>query len=325
MRIAVIGAGVSGLACARQLQQAGEEVILFEKSRGFGGRCATRRLGEFIFDTGATSICPRGLSIEDVILNQLPQEELHRITQPVWTMDFGRINAGDASRSAMARYCYTQGISTLGKLLAQDLDVRLETRIEQISKSGEQFEVNGELFDVVVLTAPLPQSQELLQKLGDPRNLSEVGYRPCLSIMLGFDAELPVKPYHALVDPEQMSPMIWLSLESQKCPGRAPTGKTALIAQIGPQYSRDHYEDSEAELVHEAMVHIRRLFGNQLGAPTVSQVMRWRYAQPETHWTFEEINLPGERVLVIGDGVAGARIELAYESGIIAANHIKNL
>ena len=35
--IAIIGAGISGLSCASQLQQAGINVTLFDKSRGPGG------------------------------------------------------------------------------------------------------------------------------------------------------------------------------------------------------------------------------------------------------------------------------------------------
>ncbi|MFY7914392.1 MAG: FAD-dependent oxidoreductase, partial [Rubrivivax sp.] len=41
-RIAVIGAGISGLACARTMMQAGHEVTLLEKSPGYGGRRSCR-------------------------------------------------------------------------------------------------------------------------------------------------------------------------------------------------------------------------------------------------------------------------------------------
>ena len=47
--ITIIGAGMAGLICAQQLTQAGYSVSLIDKSRGVGGRVATRRL----FDTKA--------------------------------------------------------------------------------------------------------------------------------------------------------------------------------------------------------------------------------------------------------------------------------
>src|SRR3546814_20322431 len=58
MRVAIIGAGISGLACARRLRDDGLEATLFAKSRGIRGRLATRRANpgnpEVAFDPGAT-------------------------------------------------------------------------------------------------------------------------------------------------------------------------------------------------------------------------------------------------------------------------------
>jgi renalase len=55
--IAIIGAGIAGLACAQRLQDGGCSVTLFDKGRGAGGRMATRRVttpfGEIAFDHGA--------------------------------------------------------------------------------------------------------------------------------------------------------------------------------------------------------------------------------------------------------------------------------
>ena len=53
-KVAVIGAGISGLVCARLLVEHGMEVTVFEKSRGIGGRMSTRRSPEgYHFDHGA--------------------------------------------------------------------------------------------------------------------------------------------------------------------------------------------------------------------------------------------------------------------------------
>ena len=52
-RIAVIGAGIAGVAGARALADAGHQVRVFEKSRSPGGRMATRRTVHGSFDHGA--------------------------------------------------------------------------------------------------------------------------------------------------------------------------------------------------------------------------------------------------------------------------------
>ena len=50
--VAIIGAGLSGLVVARRLREFAD-VVVFEKSRGAGGRIATRYAGNFEFDHGA--------------------------------------------------------------------------------------------------------------------------------------------------------------------------------------------------------------------------------------------------------------------------------
>ena len=52
--VAIVGAGMSGLSCARQLVAAGFRVRLFDKGRGVGGRVSVRRSESgTVFDHGA--------------------------------------------------------------------------------------------------------------------------------------------------------------------------------------------------------------------------------------------------------------------------------
>jgi len=53
MKIAILGCGVAGLSAARELRRNGVDVILFDKSRGVGGRMSTRYAGDWEFDHGA--------------------------------------------------------------------------------------------------------------------------------------------------------------------------------------------------------------------------------------------------------------------------------
>lgn len=54
-RVVVVGAGIAGLMCARELAATGVDVVVVDKGRGVGGRMATRRFGGAVFDHGAST------------------------------------------------------------------------------------------------------------------------------------------------------------------------------------------------------------------------------------------------------------------------------
>lgn len=56
-RIAVIGAGIAGLACAYVLKKSGYHVDVYEKNGYVGGRMSSRTKDGFIFDLGADHLC----------------------------------------------------------------------------------------------------------------------------------------------------------------------------------------------------------------------------------------------------------------------------
>ena len=56
-RIAVVGAGIAGLACAYALQEAGCDVVVYEKNPRVGGRMSSREKDRFVFDLGADHLC----------------------------------------------------------------------------------------------------------------------------------------------------------------------------------------------------------------------------------------------------------------------------
>jgi renalase len=318
LRVGIIGAGISGLAAARTLRAADHEVVLFEKAARVGGRCATRPVGDFIFDTGASSIAPRGLSLAKVLLEELPADGLVQVSRPIYTLKGMRVEAGDPSRMNIARYTYLSGNSQLPIRLAADQDVRLDQRIGQVSKSDGKYIVQDERFDALILAIPSPQMVPFLEQLGDSRPVGYISYRPCLSVLLGFRESFPETHYHALIEPEQRHPLTWMSLEHRKSAGRAPEGQTAIVAQLSPEYSRRKFEAPDEEVVNDTVDYLREL-APDLGTPAVSAVKRWKYSQPESVGMFESLNSAGSKVVLAGDGLRGGRVEYAFETGVQAA------
>lgn len=319
MRVAIIGAGMSGLAAGRTLKAVGHEAVLYEENGQVGGRLQSRTIDGYLFDTGASSIAPRGTALEQSMRYEIDTSGLHWVQHPIFVHTGLRVAAGDPVKNAVERFAYVQGNQVLAERLAEGLDVRLSSAVMELEKSDAGYVCQGETYDALILTPPAPISKPLLMMVGEGRHLANTSYRPCLSVLLGFRAELPILSYHALLDPEQRHPLTWLCIESEKCPGRAPEGGTAMVAQLSPEFSRRHFDSEEETIVTATLDFVSRIYGPTFGACEVSDVVRWRHSQPETTSLFESANIHGNRVVVAGDGVMGSRIELAYESGVKAA------
>ena len=87
-KVAVIGAGISGLALANKLKKH-FEVVVFEKSRGYGGRVATRRAHEFIFDHGAQFFKVKTDEFKEYIKPMIDQDIID-----IWRARFVEIDNG---------------------------------------------------------------------------------------------------------------------------------------------------------------------------------------------------------------------------------------
>ncbi len=315
MKVAIVGAGVSGLAVAWRLEKAGIPATVFEKSSKVGGRASTTSADGFVWDDGATSIAPRGKAIEEVLLNEISTEDLVRVEKPIWVHDGLRVSAGSVFHNQTARYTYATGLAEFPNRLATPLNVKTFTEVDDITMNREGCVIDGDAFNYLVLALPLPLTAQLLWSLNESRPISNVTYRSCVSILLGFGNQLPETPYHAIVEPEQTHPMAWLSIESEKSPRRAPDGKTAMVMQFSARFSKDNFEKSDEFLIATALAFTKNLYGANFENAETSIVKRWKYSQPENLARFEAVNQPGSRVLVASDGLLGGRIEDAFECG----------
>ncbi|MBR9985906.1 MAG: NAD(P)-binding protein, partial [Desulfosarcina sp.] len=133
LRVAVIGAGFSGLVAARTLTDHGHRVRVFEKAREPGGRMATRRLASFAFDHGAQYFTTRDERFKRWV-------DSWRVTGVVrrWEGRIGVLRAGAIFKEHRRhdRLVGVPGMSTLASHLAQDLDVRLNTPIRHLRKDA---------------------------------------------------------------------------------------------------------------------------------------------------------------------------------------------
>ncbi|MBA3945489.1 MAG: FAD-dependent oxidoreductase [Herpetosiphonaceae bacterium] len=335
MKLMIIGAGVAGLAAAQRLRtmKLGLEIVIFEKSRGVGGRVATRRFNGATFDHGAQYVKTPSAALRELLTATLAHDSLHNIDLPVWTFDHeGKIGPGDAKLLTESKWSWEEGNTQLAKELARGLDVRFGQQITHIERSengwtlwaGEQDLGRA---DAVLMTPPAPQTGALIEKSNlDPEatarltnELNKVHYRPCLTITLGYPRRPRPRPFYALVNTDKQHPVSWLALEHIK-EGRKTAGQGIYILQMAPQWSLDHWDDQPEALAGEAAQLLTSLLDQPLRSPLWSNRQGWRFALPDGRADPAILNavLPG--LYFAGDYTAGqGRVHLAIEQGWAAA------
>lgn len=194
LRVGVIGAGIAGLTIVRSLQKIAD-VIVFEESRGVGGRMATRRIDDVSFDHGAQYFTVRDQDFR----REIEQACGVGLVKP-WTGDVVSLTAGGPARHVVpstTRYVAVPSMTALTKAMAKGLDIRLDCRVAEIGgEPGRWLIHSGELvegpFDWIVATAPAPQSAALLPaSFSHHETLREVGMHACFTLMIKRNSHPP--------------------------------------------------------------------------------------------------------------------------------------
>ena len=323
-QIAVIGAGIAGLACARELQSQGISVDVFEKSHGPSGRMSTRRTQDWSADHGAQYFTARDPRfIEEV------QSWIQAGTAAVWKPKLKVYEAKTwrESHSQDIRYVGTPYMNSPGKHLAEGLSVQYEktiSKLEQIDgkwhlQCSEVNEITG-LYDFVVLAIPAPQASALLKHLdsGAANIADSAQMRACWTMMANFPHHLNVDFDAAFINQEIIS---WVCQNGSK-PMRQ--GSTWTI-HGSPDWSQDHVELSKED-AQDQMLQCLTTLGFNCEDAEIS-MHRWRYASGGLENRVGFLSLPDIDLGLCGDWLNGGRVEGAWLSGLnlaLTLEQIKN-
>jgi len=337
--IAIIGAGCSGLAAAHELLDAGCAVTIFEQMHEVGGRAVSRKQQGFIYDYGAQYI-KRGSQISiSLITERFQLSDLIDIAKPVWIFDRdGHIQEGDPIQNADPKWNYRSGLSALARCMAQELDIRLQTRIDYLQPgltgwklSNNRGEECGK-FDRVLITIPASEAAELVKKsqIQDRRQekicalLEKARYNPIISVMLGYRPIPQKRPFYALVNTDKAHPISWLAWEHEKSLERVPERSGMLIAQMAPRYSLDNWFNSDSAISYDVAHQISTLLDEPLDEPFYFDVFHWKYALPTVKANAEQLNALSMPLglAFCGDGFVGGRVHLALEHGVEVARQL---
>jgi hypothetical protein len=316
----IVGAGLAGIACAKDLRAGGASAALLDKGRGVGGRCATRRLpGNVRVDHGAQFFTARTERLQKLVQTGITQgwvAEWYR-TIPLWKD--GWIQERPVGHP---RYCCPAGMSELPKRLASGLDVRLADGVVSLERVEGGFMACTESGQRVVgkhLVLNLPPEQLLslahpLLALEVVARLEAVPMEPRWAAMFVLSYDIDVT--WLAMELEGHPVLSWLARDhTKRGPGSTPT----LIAHAEAAWTRECLEAtpdtalrSLAEAVESLVRPVRFL---------QSHAHRWRYAKT-THSLGTPFLEAGDGVWACGDWCVGGRVEGALESGWLLAEHL---
>ena len=300
MQVAVVGAGISGVACARVLTEAGHDVVVLDRGRVPGGRMASRRLDGRYVDLGASYLTARDPAFVAVVDGWLARG----IARP-WTDTFQVASpAGLGERKpGPIRYAAPAGLRSLVTALAAGLDVRQEVEVTAV---GPGPSIGGAAYDAVVLAMPDPQALRLLDLslAAERAAIDGRAWEPVLALAAGWRAR--EWDFDGLFVNDS-AVLDWVADDG----ARRGDGAPVLVAHSSPAFAASRLVDPPAA-GPELVAALRGMLG--LGEPTWSRVQRWTFAKPvgtreQSHWLGEA------GVGLCGDGWGAAKIEAAWLSG----------
>lgn len=311
MRVTIVGAGLSGLLAARELTSNGHEVVVLDKGRGVGGRLATRRIGEAVFDHGAQFFTVRDARFQKLVDGWLADGVVR-----VWCHGFG------TEQDGYPRYVGSSGMTGIAKHLATGLNVKTSSLVFSVLPSAQGGWTTtldtGESFDAdaVILTAPIPQSFGFAFTGGVefPEELRTIDYDRTLGLLAVLDGPAAIPTPGALQNPDD----VFSFIGDNQAKGISPV--PALTFHANPTWSAAHWDTPHDEA--EAL--LRKAAAPYLGGAniTASNYKRWRFATPQRNWPDRNWSNDTGTMVVAGDAFAGPRVEGAALSGLSAADAV---
>ena len=342
MTIAVVGAGVAGLAAAWELARAGADVTVLDSERRPGGVVVTERRDGFIIEGGpdgwlaAEPHIPALASELGIVDHVVPQRARGSL---LWTgTGFERLAEGRAAallgiearlEDVKAGFAsLAGGMGELTDALAAPLAGRIRaplgvTGIVQVGARWRLAVTGGTVVDAeaVVLALPMYAAARLVETAGvaGARHLAEVAYFPSLTVSLAYRENQLGRSLEGtgfVASPDAGGAVRAVTFASRKFPGRAPAGHALLRAFLGP------IEGEPPVVAHLALREVLALTGE----PLWTRTFFWsrgipRY--PHGHATrVADVRRRLERlppVAIAGAGVDGTGVSACVKSGREAA------
>ncbi len=324
--VAVVGAGVAGLSCARALAARGVRVTVFESAAAPGGRLAALQTDGGLHDVGAPWAWVQSAAFARTIRTWADANVVRSWPAVAVEIDNASIRRTSSAGARGLRFVGMPAMAALGQHLAQGIDVVLQARVARLARGREEWflfdPINRQLgiagFDAVVLAVPSPVAAALAHGWTElATRVEAVRWDACwvgaLTLAracgLGFD----VARIHA-------DPILAMAVRDSAKPGRG--GGDAGDGEGGERWTltahagwSNRFSDLTPD---EAVRWMQKAFAARLArvlVPKAAVGMRWHHALPVNPLAESFLWDAHRRIGFAGDWCGGATVDAAVVSG----------
>ena len=320
LRIAVIGAGLSGLIAARTLTDHGHRVRVYEKSDRPGGRTAARLAPPFAFDAGA-----QYFTVRDERLKRFVRAwQSDGIVQP-WNGKVSVVKGGQISseKQFTERWVGIPAMENIAAHLADGIDIECEVTVAALKKADNSWRLldsdrtDRGSYDVVIVAAPPSPAGGLAD--ADPllRNrIADVKMQPCLAVMVAFEAPLAL-PFDAAFVHD--SPVRWVARNNSKA-GRPES--ECWVFHAGAQWSHANAGQQTDRIVRLLVGPFLESIGHPPVDPIYAATCYWESAAATHPLNVGCLWDADRKIGLCGDWCQKSRMEGAVLSGMSMAGRI---
>lgn len=321
MKVAIVGAGLTGSTLAKELANSGIEVSVFDKARGAGGQCSTRRAERGAFDHGA----PYFTVTTPTFLEQVKTWEREGVVmawepKTVCSSSFGLV----AAKATSIRYLGIPGMNELCKQQLGTLAPQFSCRISKIFYENDRWFLYSEDqepmgdFDALVLTVPPAQAADLCSPF--PEYVDELCAMRTQSVwaaMLNFEEALATTCDEIIFEKGPLAKAI----RNSSKPNRSAS--EAWVLHACHDWTAENLnltKDDAAQILWETF---RAALGIEQEHPSSLMGHRWLYAQPYEQADYSPLVCQKRRMMATGSYTQNGTLEGAWLSAQGAADEIR--
>jgi len=290
-------------------------------------------------------------SAAEYLLNNYDKEIIEKIAYPIFCEIFLGTPESNSELAFLATiknltrfkiFAFNRGMGLLPARLAQDLDVRLNTPVLEVSRgagggSPYELQIGGDApatlpFDAVIFAIPAPEVPALCPEIpvSFQEGLRNITYAPSIVLALTLEKRYPGASMINNVLRQDLKTLGTVVFDHHKSPEHVPSGEGLVTVILAEPASREFLAASDDAVVRAALPELEGLFPGLPDTIGNTRVYRWEYGAVQlepgsvrrTHVLRRALEEEFDNLFIAGDGLYKSSLEISHNTGIKAAHHI---